>query len=76
MSRGNANSPGRPRRCPPCLACGENAMRSYGSHTFGCVLTRFCGCQNCQYTDVWIEPFGGRGHWKKASRQKNLPTNP
>ena len=73
----NENRPGRPRKCPPCPLCGRDEMRSYGSHIFGHMSTRFCGCQNCQHTDVWVEPVnGGHGYWKKAARGKNLPTTP
>lgn len=71
------NKPGRPRICPPCPVCGENMMRSYGTQTFGSMVTRFCGCQQCQYTDVWVEPKeGGHGYWRKLSQRKNLPTIP
>lgn len=49
------NRPGPRRRCLPCPACGEDAMRQYGAKHHGVVSRYFYACQSCQHTDVWRE---------------------
>ena len=68
------NRPGRLRKCPPCPICGRNEMRCYGKRRHGSMVTRFYGCQHCQYTDVWVESADGRhGYWRKLEKQSNKP---
>lgn len=59
------NRPGPRRRCPPCPACGEDAMRQYGAKHSGVVHRYFYACQTCQHTDVWRETDSGAKYWER-----------
>lgn len=63
MSR--INRPGPQRRCPPCPACGEDAMRQYGAKHHGLVSRYFYACQHCQHTDVWREVQDGAKYFER-----------
>lgn len=63
MSR--INRPGPRRRCPPCPACGEDAMRQYGAKHHGLVSRYFYACQGCQHTDVWREIQDGAKYFER-----------
>lgn len=74
MSR--TNRPGPRRRCSPCPACGDDAMRQYGAKHHGIVSRYFYACQTCQHTDVWREVFeGGPPRWEKL-RTPLVPPRP
>ena len=76
----------RPRRCPPCPACGADCMRQYGARKSLHVSRYFYACQLCEHTDVWRE---GReasessagdlsdrgGRWEKTVRQPQKPSD-
>lgn len=70
------NRPGPRRRCSPCPACGEDAMRQYGAKHHGLVTRYFYACQACQHTDVWREVQGGTApHWERL-RTPLVPPRP
>lgn len=59
------NRPGPRRRCSPCPACGEDAMRQYGAKHHGVVTRYFYACQACQHTDVWREVQDAAPRWER-----------
>lgn len=69
------NRPGPRRRCPPCPACGEDAMRQYGAKHHGVVSRYFYACQQCQHTDVWREILDGPQYFERL-RQPLVPPRP
>ena len=79
------NKPGRPRRCPPCPVCGEDAMTQRVATHSAFVDCYFYACSNCQWTDVWREDRDQagsviKGRWvkqkEKAESYRNTQTTP